>query len=133
MVEKRGTLLTIYGVTDGSNTSGTFTLKCEWFASDVTYLRIDKDIVGKIWAIEIAGASADISIQFTQDVTATTPTWQTLKTLSLASAGELSEDRRKPIIAVTGRTGKEAIRFTWSQSTAGVTHVTMLVELVEVS
>lgn len=133
MPEKRGTLLTIYGVTDGTSTSGDLTLKSEWFASDVTYLRIDKDIVAKIWAIEISGAPADISIQFTHDVTAGTPTWQTLKTLSLSSAGELSEDRRKPLIAVTGRTGKEAIKLSWSQSTAGVTHVTILLELMELS
>jgi len=129
---KRGTMLTIYGETDGSSTTGNFTLKNEWFASDQTYIRIDKNLVAKVWAIEVSGNPVDVKIEFTHDVTVGSPTWQTLKVVSLPSSGEISLDKRKPIITITGKTGNEAIRFSWSQSTAAKSYLTVVIEFTEV-
>jgi len=132
MTVKRGTMLTLYGETDGSSTTGTFTLNNEWFESGVSYIRVDKNIVAKIWSIEVSGAAVTVDIEITQDVTVDTPTWTKVKSVHLASEGQIFDEKRKPLIVIVGRTGKEAFRLTWSQATAGLSKVSLVVEFVEV-
>lgn len=60
-----GTLLVLRGATDGVNTTGTFDLKCEWFESAVSKLRIDKGLVAKLWSMEVSGAPCTVHVQVT--------------------------------------------------------------------
>jgi len=121
-------LITVYCETDGSNTTGTFSIKSTSFTNTPEYIQIDKHLKLKIWARRIAGAAATVFVQYTDDVTASTPTWQNIDVIHLAADGELDLEKRKPVIVV-GRTGKEAIRFTWSQSTAAKTYVVFDIEV----
>ena len=123
-------LFTVYGKTDGTNTTGTFSLSSPVFRGTVTYIRIPKGMKAKIWGKRISGDAATITVEMTRDVTAGTPTWSAVHTEYLASPGELNIEKRRPII-VEGRTGKEAIRITWSQGTAGTTHVEFDIEITD--
>lgn len=129
----KGTLITVHGETDGSSTSGDFDLNCEWFESAVDYIRLDKGIAAKVWSIQVSKNPATVIIKFTHDVTASTPTWVELKHVHLASEGNLDEDKRRPLIVVTGKNGTEAIRFSWEQDTAAESHLTALIEFTPVS
>ena len=124
----RGELITVYGKTDGTNTTGTLTLTSPTFTNTPTYIKLDKHMKIKIWARRVAEAPATIYVQYTNDVTADTPEWQTIDAIHLADEGELDLEKRRPIVIIC-RTGKEAIRFTWEQTTAGVTHVTFDIEI----
>ena len=131
-MDKKGTLINVYGKTDGTSTSGDFSLECDLFENPVSYIRIDKGIVAKLWSIEISGAPVDVIVYYTLDVTATTITWTEVKRLSLSSSGELTEDKRRPIKIIEGRTGKEAIKFSWSQTTAAESYMAASIEFTEV-
>lgn len=125
-----GDLIHLYGETDGSSTTGTFSLQSDMFYSSVSYIRIPKGVKAKIWCKRIAGAAVDVKVEFTHDVTETSPTWSDISHESLASAGELTLEKRRPIVLM-GRTGKEAFRASWSQGTAGNSYVEFEVELSE--
>lgn len=130
-MKPKGTLLTLFAETDGTSTTGTFSLSNEWFESAVDFIRIDRGIVVKVWGIEVSGAAVDVAIEYTHDVTVATPTYTALKVVRLASEGELAHDKRRPLIAVKGKTGKEAVRFTWSQATAAKSYIAITVEFTE--
>jgi len=123
-------LFTVYGKTDGTNTTGTFALSSPIFKGTVTYIRIPKGMKAKIWGKRISGEPATITVEMTRDVTAGTPEWSAIHTEVLSSAGELDIEKRRPII-VESRTGKEAIRITWNQSTAAVTYVEFDIEITD--
>jgi len=127
----RSELLHLYGETDGSSTSGTFSLSSPDFSGSVSYIRIPKGMKLKIWCKRISGEVATlIKIGFTRDVTVSSPTWVTIGTEYLASPGEIILEKRRPIV-VEGITGKEAIAVTWSQGTAGKAYVELEVEVSE--
>jgi len=128
----RGTLLTLYGSTDGSATVGTVSLNSDWFESAVKYIRLDKGISAKVWDVEVSKGPLTLLIKYTQDVTAGTVTWNTAKAVHLVSAGHLDIDRRRPLIVISGRSGNEALAFTWQQDTATVSHISALVEFAPI-
>jgi len=125
-----GELFTLYGATDGSNTTGTFDLYGDLLQAAVNYVRIPKGMKAKIWCKLVSGAPVDVSIQYTHNVTVTSPTYITITTESLANAGEESIEKRRPIV-LRGFTGKEAFKTTWSQSSAAKSYVQIEVELTE--
>ena len=120
-------LFSVYGVTDGTSTTGTFSLNSDVFTNTPSYLKFDKNVKVKIWARRVSGAATLVHLKYTNDVTVTTPTWITLDTLDLASAGQLDLEKRRPILIIC-RTGKEAIRIDWEQTTAGVSYVAFDIE-----
>jgi len=130
-------LLTFYGETDGS-TVGTdwddpavMSLRSDIIRGTIEYFRIPKGMKAKIWCKRISGRGpTDIVIQFTRDVTVASPTWITMDVLSLSSDGELTLEKRKPII-IRSTTGKKAIRVGWyhPDGTAKKTAVAIEVEL----
>ena len=125
------TLMTLFGRTDGSSTTGTFSLYGDILYSTADYVRIPKGLKAKIWCKRISGeVETEVIIQFTNDVTETTPTWNDVSRQRLASKGVLELEKRRPVV-LRGRTGKEAFRIQWSQSTAGYANVEIEVELVE--
>ncbi|RLC63797.1 MAG: hypothetical protein DRI01_04540 [Chloroflexi bacterium] len=122
-----GEIITFYAETDGSNTTGDFTLDSDVLHSTVSYIRPDKGYKLKIWAWRVAGAPVTVLINYTNDVTVGSPTWKTIGAIHLSSEGIEEMEKRKPVI-VLSKTGKEAVKFSWSQSAAGVSRVGFEVE-----
>jgi len=124
-------LITFYGKTDGSSTTGDFSLDSPILHSTVTYVRIPKGMKAKVWCKRISGEVAtDVIISYTDDVTVSSPTWKELSHERLASPGELILEKRRPVV-ILGRTGKEAFKVSWSQPSAGNAYVEIEVELTD--
>ena len=65
-----GELITFYGSTDGSSTTGTVSLDSNILYSSVDYIRIPKGVKLKIWGIRAyAVENTNFNIEFTSDVT----------------------------------------------------------------
>ena len=121
-------VLTIYLETDGTNATGTFVLKSPDFANTPNYLQLDKGLKAKIWAKEVSGAPLKLYMDYTDDVTVTTPAWITIDSEELSSEGIYAIEKRRPRI-IRFRTGKEAIRFRWEQTTAAKSYVVLEIEV----
>jgi len=122
-------LLVIRGATDGSNTTGTVSLDSDLFYSTVNYFRIPKGMSAKIWWKKVSGEAETLfTIQYTYDVTASPPTWKDMEQEKLAAKGEISIEKRRPLI-LRAFTGKEAFRITWTQPTAALAYVELGVEI----
>jgi len=126
------TLLTFFGETDGTSTSGTFELDGDFLHAKVSYIRPDKGTKLKIWAKRISGERCLVHVEQTEDVTVATPTWKKIGSFYLSSAGEIAEEKRRPIVAQS-RDGKQAIRFTWELSPPAKTYVGFEVEFLPAS
>ena len=124
-----GELITLHGETDGSSTTGTFSLTGELLYSSVSNIRIPQGVKLKVWFKSVKGDPSVVKLQLTKDVTVSSPTWSDLEIIELVSSGELDLEKRKPVI-VHGITGKEAAQLTWDQSSfgAGKTFVEIGVE-----
>ena len=129
-----GDLINVWGETDGSNTTGTFTLKSDAFTNTPDSIAIPKGFKAKLWALEISGEACDVNLEISKDAGTT---WQKVKTFKLVSAGELTiEKKSRPLVVisempyVSGTTGV-LIRFTWSQATAAKTYINALIEIVK--
>lgn len=124
---KKTEIISLNMETDGASTTGDFTLRGNLFTNNPTYIRLDKGMKAKIWTKEISGAAARIIIQYTDDVTAATPAWVVIDVEDFPGGSIEYLEKRKPKI-VTFRTGKEAIKFSWVQATAGKTYVSVDIE-----
>jgi len=118
-----GELITFKGHVSGT---GDYTLDSDILYSTVTYVRIPKGMKAKVWCKRISGEAADVAIEFTHDITASTPTWKELSVEKLASAGELILEKRRPTV-IHGFTGKEAFKITRTSGT-GDSYVEIEVE-----
>ena len=129
-----GDLINVWGETDGSNTTGTFTLKSDAFTNTPTEIAIPKGFKAKIWAIEVAGEACDVNIEVSKDGG---NSWGSAKTFRLASSGELSiEKRSRPLVVISeapyvANTSGALLRFTWSQGTAAKTYFNALIEITK--
>jgi len=122
-------LITIRGETDGTTTSGVVSLDSDLFHSPVEFFRIPKGMKAKVWFKKVAGEGDTLfTLQYTYDCTAATPTWKSIQVEKLASAGEVTLEKRKPEI-LRSFTGKEAFRVTWTQPTAAKAYIELGVEL----
>lgn len=129
MSVRKPELFLIYGETDATSTSGDFSLKSDIFYSAVTYIRIPKGLKVKVWFKKVSGdVETKFTLNYTHDVTVTSPTWITVDSIVLASKGELAVEKRKPII-LRGFTGKEAFKISWEQPSAGKAYVVIGVEM----
>jgi len=124
-------LIVLRGETDGTSTTGTFSLDSDILYAPVTYVRIPKGMVVKVWFKKLAGeGEALTTLEYTYDVTVATPTWKALHVEKLAAKGEVTLEKRRPII-LRGFTGREAFRVTWSMPTAVKAYVEIGVEIGE--
>jgi len=125
-------LITVHGETDGTSTSGTCSLSSDIFYGPVTYVRIPKGVKAKIWFKTVGGEGETLfTLQYTHDVTASpTPSWISIESVKLASKGEMTIDKRRPVI-LRGITGKEAFQITWTQPTAAKAYIELGVEFSE--
>jgi len=120
-------LIDLNGETDGSSTSGTFSLQSEWFENTVDYIKIDKGLAAKLWIMEISGAATDVIVQQSFDGGSS---WSNVKRYNLTSDGHLELDNRRPII-MTGMQDDIQFRLQWSQDTAAKSYVNATVEFDE--
>jgi len=70
-----GVLFTVRGATDGSSTTGTFSLSGDLLQTAVSYIRIPKGMKLKVWCKRISGEPVEVIMEYTHDVTAASPTW----------------------------------------------------------
>jgi len=117
-----GEVITFYGETDGSSTTGTFDLNSDVLHSAVSYIRPDRGMRVKIWAALISGAACTVFVEQTEDVTESTPTYKKIAAFHLSSEGQLHLDERHAV-ELFSRDGKQAFRLTWSQSAAAKSYV----------
>jgi hypothetical protein len=126
MVEE---LFTLSGATDGTSTSGVVSLNSDLFNSAITVFRIPKGLTAKIWFKEVSGeAETKFTLEYSNDITVASPTYKTLEEVKLASKGEISLDKRRPVL-LRGTTGLEGFRISFSQPTAALARITLGVEL----
>ncbi len=123
-----GELITFIGSTDGTSTTGVVSLDSDILYSQVQYVRIPRGMVAKIWFKKVSGdVETDFILQYSNDVTVSTPTWKDIQVEKLPSSGEISIEKRRPEI-LRSFTGREGFRVTWSQPTAGLAHIELGVE-----
>jgi len=121
-------LLHLYGETDGAATTGDFSMSCDLIYGTFIDFRLPVGAKLKVWTKRIAGKAVTVLMKMTEDITADTPSWSVLGRDYLASDGELSIEKQKPLI-LQSITGKEAVRFSWEQPTAGVSSVELEMEI----
>jgi len=112
-------LFTVYGTASptASGASGDFTLTSPDVNSSFTVIRLPKGLKAKVWAKRLSGTVGyTLLINYTTDVTQTTPSWTTVDVEYLSSAGSLEIEKRRPIV-VSFKTGKEAIKLSYSNTT----------------
>ena len=121
-----GDLINLYGEVSASGT-GTLTLKSDLFTNDVTYIAIPKGFKCKIWKMDISGAPAVITALISKDGGTS---FVTLKPLTLASVGQLSdEERSRPKVALAEVAGQTILAFGYSKTTADTTMVAITIEI----
>jgi hypothetical protein len=131
-------ILTLKGESDGTSTSGDFPLYSDLIYHDTTApwtpptkILIPYGMRAKIWAKRMAAAGAtNFFIYWSNDVTVTSPTWELLDAESLASAGELTLEKRRPIV-IRSRTGKEGFKISYLQTTASKAYIELDVEITD--
>ncbi len=138
------TLETLYGQTNGTSTTGVFSLLSELMeqssasSAGATSLVIPKGIRAKIWLEKVVGAPCSVFLTVNANPTnASVPgfvmpsnTNVTIDSANLSAAGTIELDTRHPVI-ITARNPLNttyAIAFSWSQSTAAVSSVIIMIE-----
>jgi hypothetical protein len=127
-------LFTVYGSASpgGEGESGDFTLYSADVYGPFSFIVIPAGLRAKIWAKRLSGTVGyTLLVQYTDDVTAPSPTWIALDSEHLASAGSLEVEKRRPIV-IQGRTGREAVKLSYANTTgAGTVYVVVEVELTD--
>jgi hypothetical protein len=125
------------GESDSLNTSGDFPLYSDLLYHDSapytppTKVLIPYGMKAKIWAKRLAAEDETLfQIYWSKDASVTLPTWELLDSQKLASKGELSLEKRRPIV-VRSLTGKEGFKISWSQSAASKAYVEVEVEITD--
>lgn len=121
-----GDLINLYGEVSASGT-GTLSLKSDLFTNEVTYIAIPKGFKCKIWKVDVSGAPALITALVSKDGGSS---YVTLKPLTLASAGQLSEEERsRPKVVLAEIRGQTALAFGYSKTTSDTTMVAITIEI----
>jgi len=100
------------------NISGTgdYTLRSDLFYNTTTTFRLPRGLKAKIWAKRLSGQEAQMTINYTNDITVDNPTWVPVSTEYLASAGELTLEKRKPVL-LRSIDGKQGFKITRDSGT----------------
>jgi len=120
-------LITLFGQTNGTATTGTVSLNSDILYQSVNAIVIPQGMKAKIYVTEISGAAVSFTVNYSTNILAASPTLVPVASYNLANAGQLIVDIRRPII-LRSRTGQEGFNITWSQSTAAVSNITIVVE-----
>jgi hypothetical protein len=85
----------------------------------------------KIWAKRLAAEGETLfQIYWSKDASVTSPTWELLDSQKLASKGEISLEKRRPIV-VRSLTGKEGFKISWSQPASSKAYIELELELTD--
>jgi hypothetical protein len=85
----------------------------------------------KIWAKRLAAEGETLfQIYWSKDASVTSPTWELLDSQKLASKGEISLEKRRPIV-VRSLTGKEGFKISWSMPTAVKAYIELEAEITD--
>ena len=130
-------LFTLKGESDGTSVSGDFPLYSDLLYHDSapytppTKVVIPYGLKAKIWAKRLAAEAETLfQIYWSKNATAASPTWELLDSQKLASKGELSVEKRRPIV-VRSLAGTEGFKVSWSQPTAAKAYVELEVEITD--
>jgi hypothetical protein len=130
-------ILTLKGESDSVSTSGDFPLYSDLLYHDSapytppTKVLIPYGMKAKIWAKRLAAEAETLfQIYWSKDVTAAAPTWELLDSQKLASKGEISLEKRRPIV-VRSLTGKEGFKISWSQPASSKAYIELELELTD--
>jgi len=78
--------------------TGIYTLTSDLLHSTASSVRLPRGAKAKLWCKRISGQEAQVNIEFTNDITVENPDWKSIDSQYLASAGELTLEKRKPLI-----------------------------------
>jgi len=130
-------LMTLKGETDGSSKTGDFALYGDLVYHDTTppftpptKVVIPKGLKAKVWFKEVSGQPVNVLLYWSKNAAAASPTWEVVEVMSLASAGELSMEKRRPHV-IRSILGTEGFKLSWSQDTAGKSYVSIGVEFTD--
>ncbi len=124
--------ITLSGVTDGTNATGVLAVVSDVIYGNVETIRIPKGLALKIWSKHINGADITVKTQYTLDVSAESPTWVdfAVDVFDASVEGDRNIEKRRPLL-FRGFTGKEAVRFTYTQEIAGISGIEINAEFCE--
>lgn len=124
--------ITLSGITDGTNATGVIAVVSDVIYGNVETIRIPKGLALKIWSKHINGADVTVKTQYTLDVSAESPTWVdfAVDVFDASVEGDRNIEKRRPLL-FRGFTGKEAVRFTYTQETAGISGIEINAEFCE--
>jgi len=130
-------ILTLKGESDGTSASGDFPLYSDLIYHDSapytppTKVVIPYGLKAKIWAKRLAAEAETLfQIFWSKNASASAPTWELLDSQKLASKGELTLEKRRPIV-VRSLAGTEGFKVSWSQPTAAKAYVELEVEITD--
>lgn len=128
-------ILNLFGKTDGTNTTGNFSLESDVFDGETEALVIPKGYKLKIWNIEVDGEPCTVAINVLTG-NPSSPTVSTIKTVTLASPGTVSKEYvARPLVIdcanVYAADNVVALQLAWTQVTAGESTVSLEAELVK--
>lgn len=124
--------ITLSGITDGTNATGVLAVVSDVIYGNVETIRIPKGLALKIWSKHINGADVTVKTQYTLDVSAESPTWVdfAVDVFDASVEGDRNIEKRRPLL-FRGFTGKEAVRFTYTQEIAGISGIEINAEFCE--
>jgi hypothetical protein len=130
-------ILTLKGESSGTDVSGDFPLYSDLLYHDSapytppTKVLIPYGMRAKIWAKRLAAEAETLfQIYWSKDASVTSPAWELLDSQKLASKGEISLEKRRPIV-VRSLSGKEGFKISWSQPTAAKAYIELELELTD--
>jgi hypothetical protein len=104
-------LITLFGQTTGTTSTGDFSLSSFLLFSPVTVITIPAGTTAKIWAKRKSGKPFDLIINYANDGV----TFRPIERQELSSQGELDLEKRRPIV-LKSMTGVEAFKLSWDQT-----------------
>lgn len=124
--------ITLSGITNGTNATGVLAVVSDVIYGNVETIRIPKGLALKIWSKHINGADVTVKTQYTLDVSAESPTWVdfAVDVFDASVEGDRNIEKRRPLL-FRGFTGKEAVRFTYTQEIAGISGIEINAEFCE--
>lgn len=124
--------ITLSGITNGTNATGVLAVVSDVIYGNVESIRIPKGLALKIWSKHINGADVTVKTQYTLDVSAEPPTWVdfAVDVFDASVEGDRNIEKRRPLL-FRGFTGKEAVRFTYTQEIAGISGIEINAEFCE--
>jgi hypothetical protein len=140
--------LMVSGVTDGTNTSGTFTLTASpdivhsitnyTYSVNPNFIVIPIGMKARIKKLTVTGAAVTVHVKVSTNADAASPTFPTVASFSFNPSvdAQLTIDPEIVVRAFMSindlsKISTVAIRFDWTQTTAGVSNLYAVIEITD--